>query len=63
MEPSLQQRFIQQVKDKLPLSTLVWLCEADEDWQGIVYPTGNNQELGDCRVSSSVRRAYSHARV
>lgn len=41
-------------KDKLPLSTLVWLCEADEDWQGIVYPMGDNQDLGDCRVSSAL---------
>lgn len=42
------------VKDKLPLSTLVWLCEADEGWQGIVYPIGDNQDLGDCRVSSAI---------
>ena len=41
-------------KDTLPLSSLVWLCEADGDWQGIVYPTGEFQDLGDCRVSSSV---------
>ncbi|NMW31415.1 hypothetical protein HKD42_05025 [Altererythrobacter sp. RZ02] len=41
-------------KDKLPLSTLVWLCEADEGWQGIVYPMGDNQDLGDCRVSSAL---------
>ncbi|MXO90257.1 hypothetical protein [Pontixanthobacter aquaemixtae] len=44
------------IKDKLPLSTLVWLCEADEEWQGIVYPIGENQELGDCRVSSSIAK-------
>ncbi len=40
------------VKDKIDLSTLVWLCEADEGWQGIVYPSGRFEELGDCRVSS-----------
>ena len=42
------------IKDKLPLSSLVWLCEADEGWQGIVYPIGDNQDLGDCRVSSAL---------
>ena len=40
------------IKDRVELSTLVWLCEADEGWQGIVYPSGQFQELGDCRVSS-----------
>ncbi len=44
------------IKDKLPLSTLVWLCEADEDWQGIVYPMSMNQDLGDCRVSSTLAK-------
>jgi hypothetical protein len=45
-------------KDKLAPSTLVWICEkgagADakgEEWQGIVYPSGEFQKLGDCRVS------------
>jgi len=42
------------VKDKIDLSTLVWLCEADEGWQGIVYPSGQFQELGDCRVSTTL---------
>lgn len=42
------------VTDELKVSTLVWLCEADEDWQGIVYPKGQFQELGDCRVSSAL---------
>ncbi len=50
-------------KDKLAPATLVWICEKcegvgidgeGEDWQGIVYPTGEFQELGDCRVSSPV---------
>lgn len=47
-------------KDALPARTLVWLCEGAEEWQGIVYPTGEFQELGDCRVSSPVAepRAY-----
>ena len=50
-------------KDKLPRATLVWICEkvvgtgpngASEDWQGIVYPTGEHQELGDCKVSRQI---------
>ena len=41
-------------KDKLAAGTLVWLCDASEGWQGIVYPTGKFQELGDCRVGSPV---------
>lgn len=40
--------------DNLPHQTLVWLCEADDEWQGIVYPSGEFQELGDCRVSKQV---------
>lgn len=48
-----------QEKDRLPPATLVWLCDKNdgengEDWQGIVYPTGEHQDLGDCRVSSPV---------
>ncbi|WP_209347625.1 hypothetical protein [Pontixanthobacter sp. CEM42] len=43
-------------KYELPLGSLVWLCEADEGWQGVVYPSGDKQELGDCRVSSSVSK-------
>ena len=46
-------------KDKLAPATLVWLCERDagengEEWQGIVYPSGEFQKLGDCRVSAPV---------
>ncbi|MGV2496339.1 hypothetical protein [Pelagerythrobacter aerophilus] len=46
--------------EKLPHKTLVWLCEASGEWQGIVYPSGKFQELGDCRVSSPVpeKRLY-----
>ncbi|AKH41593.1 hypothetical protein WYH_00534 [Croceibacterium atlanticum] len=40
--------------DRLPQGTLVWLCDAVEEWQGIVYASGEFQELGDCRVSSPV---------
>lgn len=38
--------------DQLPNGMLVWLCEAQGEWQGIVYPSGAFQELGDCRVST-----------
>lgn len=41
-------------KDRLIPNTLVWLCEGGDDWQGIVYPKGEHQDLGDCRVSSPV---------
>jgi hypothetical protein len=41
-------------KDRLRPDTLVWLCDAQGDWQGIVYAGGAYQELGDCRVSSPV---------
>lgn len=40
--------------DALPHRTLVWLCEAEDEWQGIVYPSGQFQQLGDCRVSRPV---------
>ncbi len=42
------------IKDQLQLSSLVWLCEADEGWQGIVYPKNETQDLGDCRVSAAL---------
>ena len=57
-------------KDKLPRATLVWICEkgasieaggASEDWQGIVYPTGEFQELGDCKVSRPVAAPEPYA--
>lgn len=41
-------------KERLAPDTLVWLCENGGEWQGIVYPTGEFQDLGDCRVSSPV---------
>ena len=40
--------------DTLPHRSLVWLCQAEGEWQGIVYPSGDFQELGDCRVSSPI---------
>jgi len=49
------------VKDKIDLSTLVWLCEAEEGWQGIVYPSGQFQELGDCRVSATLPEPEPYA--
>lgn len=39
------------VKDTLPGDTIVWLCEAAGEWQGIVFADAEFQELGDCRVS------------
>lgn len=47
-------------KDKLAPYTLVWLCENGEEWQGIVYPTGQFQELGDCKVSSPVAEPHPY---
>jgi len=41
-------------KDRLPIRTLVWLCQPEGDWQGIVYATGEYQELGDCKVSTPI---------
>ena len=43
--------------DTLPHRTLVWLCEAEGEWQGIVYPTGEFQQLGDCRVSRPIAQS------
>ena len=40
--------------ETLQESMLVWLCEADGDWQGIVYARGQFQDVGDCRVSTPV---------
>ena len=52
---------VAEVTDELAVSTLVWLCEADEEWQGIVYPKGEFQELGDCRVSSALAKPEPYA--
>ncbi len=48
------------VSEKLPRGTMVWLCEAAGEWQGVVYASGEFQEIGDCRVSSpiAVPRSY-----
>ncbi|MBD3730821.1 MAG: hypothetical protein IE933_14070 [Sphingomonadales bacterium] len=46
--------------DRLPHTTLVWLCEAKGEWQGIVYPSGEFQDLGDCQVSSPVSEARAY---
>ncbi len=53
-------------KDRLPSATLVWICEKGEgangdEWQGIVYPTGEFQELGDCQVSAPVAAPEPYA--
>lgn len=41
-------------KDRLPIRTLVWLCEAVGDYQGVVFAKGEFQDLGDCRVSRPI---------
>lgn len=48
-------------KGELPRNTLVWLCEGEDGWQGIVYPTGEFQELEDCRVSTPVAEPHAYA--
>ena len=53
-------------KDKLARATLVWICEkgaaeSGEEWQGIVYPSGDIQKLGDCRVSRQVAAPEPYA--
>jgi hypothetical protein len=48
-------------KDHLASDTLVWLCEVEGDWQGIVYASGEFQELGDCRVSTPVSTPQAYA--
>lgn len=47
--------------DQLDSATLVWLCDTDGDWQGIVYPQGAYQDLGDCRVSGPAAEPHSYA--
>lgn len=47
-------------KGELPPRTLVWLCEGQGEWQGIVYPTGDFQDMGDCRVSTPVAAPRSY---
>lgn len=42
------------IKVELAPATLVWLCEAKGEWQGIVYPVGEFQDIGDCRVGSPI---------
>ncbi len=34
--------------------TLVWLCDVEGDFQGIVYAEETYQDLGDCRVSRPI---------
>jgi len=48
-------------KDHLASDTLVWLCEVEGVWQGIVYASGEFQELGDCRVSTPVNTPHAYA--
>ncbi|MCB2089791.1 MAG: hypothetical protein KDD98_13330 [Sphingomonadaceae bacterium] len=42
------------VSGSLERRAFVWLCEAEGEWQGVVYPTGEYQDISDCRVSSPV---------
>ncbi|MXO64493.1 hypothetical protein [Altericroceibacterium endophyticum] len=41
-------------KERLSRSTIVWLCDHEGRWQGVVYPSGPYQEIGDCRVSTPI---------
>lgn len=41
-------------KDRLDPRTLVWLCDGQAEWQGIVYPKGAYQALEDCQVGGPV---------
>lgn len=38
---------------RLNSGTLVWLCDSQDGWQGIVYAE-EGKDLGDCRVGSPV---------
>ena len=46
---------------ELPTGTLVWLCEARGEWQGIVWPGDSWQDLGDCQVSSPLAAPEAYA--
>ncbi len=46
---------------RLPNGFLFWLCDAEGRWQGIVFPAGKFQELGDCRVSIPVPSPEAYA--
>lgn len=41
-------------QDVLQPAALVWLCDVEGDFQGIVYAAESYQELGDCRVGRPV---------
>ena len=40
--------------DMLEPGELVWLCDVEGDFQGIVYAGEDYQKLGDCQVSRSI---------
>ena len=45
---------------ELDRRSFVWLCEAAGEWQGIVYPEGEFQDIADCRVGSPVAEPRSY---
>lgn len=45
---------------QLDRRSFVWLCEAAGEWQGIVYPEGEFQDIADCRVGSPVTEPRSY---
>ncbi|RKF23469.1 hypothetical protein D6851_03115 [Altericroceibacterium spongiae] len=47
--------------ERMTQGTLVWLCDVEGSWQGIVYPSTDKQEIGDCRVSSPVAEPESYS--
>ncbi|HSG33119.1 MAG TPA: hypothetical protein VLA37_01185, partial [Sphingomonadaceae bacterium] len=47
-------------KARLYPGVLVWMCESDGDWQGIVFASGNYQDLGDCRLGTPVAQPQAY---
>lgn len=45
---------------RLPLDRLVWICDGEGEWTGIVYGDTGPRELSDCGVSAPipVRQPY-----
>ena len=46
--------------DRLERRSFVWLCDSTGEWQGIVYPSGEFQDIADCRVSGPVAQVQAY---